>query len=65
MTKNQENIINKLTDIEVGLRQILLQIRIENEDGKQFDYCTSAKLGNLSSNISSISKKIEKIVFQD
>ena len=63
MTKKQVA-INKLEEAKKLLREAELLIITENTSGKQFDYCTSSKLSDRIDNVLSISKRIDKLVYQ-
>lgn len=63
MTKREEA-IKKLEEAKKLLREAEFIIITENTRGKQFDYCTSSKLSNRIDEVLSISKKIDKLVYQ-
>lgn len=63
MSKREEA-IKKLNQARALLVDVAFIIQEENEEGRQFDYCTSSTLSNATDNVVDIAKKIDIIVYQ-
>jgi hypothetical protein len=61
--KRRRTIINIHTMRDLAL-SVLADIIDENEDGKQFDYCSSAQLSDEFDALNRTIKKIDKIIYQ-
>ncbi len=59
----QELILKDLQDVYNKLNGVLVDLKIENNE-TQFDFCTSAELENLYSNVESVVNRIGYIVYQ-
>lgn len=63
MNSRKKNIIENLKATNTDLRNILIDLKMENKEC-QFDYCTNSELANKVCELENICKQINKIVFQ-
>ena len=61
---DRNEIIKVLSDCHVKLRDALIDIRKENEDGNQFDFVSHPKLSDVVDRLSKTIKEIDDIVYQ-
>ena len=61
---SNEQIKANLSKINAMLSDILPAIKAANDNGKQFDYCTDARLSDIVSSVESKAAQIHAIVYQ-
>ena len=62
--QKQQEILENLEVTKRILHSTLIDLKLENTDGKQFDYVNSSKLSSVFDDIERLTKAIDKIIYQ-
>jgi hypothetical protein len=62
---NQYEIKEALENVEQILQNVYIEVKRHNEGDNQMDFCTHPSISEKVARILLVSKRIEKIVFQD